>query len=183
MKLTNQSNLDGAIVYLAGPIQFAKDDGVNWRNELKSKLGDYLRVIDPCDKPEDKTLDVQEEKRHAKEMKKLGDYKALQDFVRKYRHLDLRYVDISDFIVALIDTDIHLCGTYDEIFNAERQRKPIIFIAANGKQRLPDWLFAFADLEYIVESVDECVDLIEKINSGVKPLNKKWVLARKYLNA
>ena len=46
--------LDGAVGYLAGPIEFAADDGVSWRENFKQACKDMglnLTFIDPTNKP------------------------------------------------------------------------------------------------------------------------------------
>ena len=60
--------------------------------------------------------------------------------MKEIRNVDLRMVDISDFIIANIDLDVHACGTYEEIVTANRQKKPIIVRMKQGKSHAPDWL-------------------------------------------
>ena len=43
------------------------------------------------------------------------------------RCVDLRMVDISDFLVVNLDPDIPTFGTHEEIANANRQRSPSSF--------------------------------------------------------
>ena len=45
--------LNGCVAYLCGPIDHAKDDGVEWRRTLTKQLAERygVKVLDPTDKP------------------------------------------------------------------------------------------------------------------------------------
>ena len=53
-------------------------------------------------------------------------YEELSGLMKTIRSVDLRLVDISDFLIVSLDLNTHPCGTYEEIFLANRQKKPII---------------------------------------------------------
>ena len=44
-------------------------------------------------------------------------------------HIDLRMVDVSDFIIAYCPTNIYSVGTVHEIVVARQQRKPVLFVS------------------------------------------------------
>ncbi len=44
-------------------------------------------------------------------------------------HIDLRMVDISDFVIAYCPTNIYSVGTVHEIVVARQQRKPVLFVS------------------------------------------------------
>jgi len=44
-------------------------------------------------------------------------------------HIDLRMVDISDFVVAYCPTNVYSVGTPHEIVVARQQRKPVLFVS------------------------------------------------------
>lgn len=186
MESQRMSNLDNAIIYLAGPINYAKDDGTQWRNDFKreiSIINPLIKVIDPTDKPEDPKINsnASEEKAYARKLRTKSRWNELKDYVKKYRHMDLRYVDASDCIVVYINTDVHMCGTYDEVFTAERQQKPILAIVEGGLEKLPDWMFAVLDLNTIFSSLKSCLFYLECLNNGKIDIPKEWVLFRKFL--
>jgi hypothetical protein len=177
------NKLKGAICYLSGPMEDAKDMGVEWRRKiikLFKENGVYIACIDPTNKPvEDK---FEEDVTRNKRLKEQESWDELVAYVKAFRRKDLRFVDLSDFIIALVDPKIHLCGTYNEIFEAERQKKPRFAIIDGGLKNLPSWLFAVFPLSCIFSSVEECVEHIRKLNSGELPLNDNWVLIREKLN-
>ena len=81
------------------------------------------------------------------------------------RSADLRCVDISDFIIAYIDLDIHACGTYEEIVTANRQKKPVLVWCKQGKEQAPNWLFFMLPHDHIFSSFDEILDYLHTINT------------------
>jgi nucleoside 2-deoxyribosyltransferase len=85
--------------------------------------------------------------------------------MKTIRSVDLRLVDISDFLIVNLDLDIHPCGTYEEIFWANRQKKPIIIHMVQGKQSTPDWLFGTIPHEMIFSSWEDIKNYLVDINS------------------
>ena len=185
--------LDEAIGYLSGPMEFVKDHGVEWRRkfiQLVQEAGLNIDVIDPTNKPGEC---IGEDPMHQVNLQKNGQFKELQQYVRNYRHLDLRYTDISDFLVVVVDPTVPQWGTSNETYLAEMQQKPTFFIVENGLHNLPRWLFdvidkvqsddpAVAQAEAnVFESVEEVVEELVALDSGKKPLSKEWVLVRKVL--
>ena len=63
------------------------------------------------------------------------------DLMKTIRSVDLRLVDISDFLIVNLDLDHYACGTWEELFLANRSKKPIVIHIEQGKQNTPDWLF------------------------------------------
>ena len=84
--------------------------------------------------------------------------------MKTIRSVDLRLVDISDFLIVNLDLDIHPCGTYEEIFWANRQKKPIIIHMVQGKENAPDWLFGTIPHEMIFSSWDDIKSYLGSIN-------------------
>jgi hypothetical protein len=70
-----------------------------------------------------------------------GNYDLVSSEMKEIRNTDLNAVDIVDFIIVNIDTEVHACGTYEEIFWANRMKKPVLVHCEQGKKGLPDWLF------------------------------------------
>ena len=82
------------------------------------------------------------------------------------RTLDLRCVDISDFIIASIDTDVHACGTYEEIAVANSQKKPVLIWCQQGKQKAPNWLFFMLPHQHIFGSLDGLLEYLLNVDTG-----------------
>lgn len=185
--------LDEATGYLSGAMEFVKDHGVEWRKKFihlvrEAKLD--IDLIDPTNKPGDS---IGENPMHQVELQKEGMFRELQDYVSNYRHLDLRYTDISDFLIVVVDPTIPQWGTSNETYLAEMQKKPTFFIVEHGLYNLPRWLFDVIDKiqstnpvraqkeANVFESIEEVVDELIKLNSGENPLSREWVLVRKVL--
>jgi len=176
--------LDKTLCYLVGPIDEDPDDGKVWRMKLKNKIIEKkigIQFLDPTDKLGNLAGEIGDEKAYHKKLKREHRWEELSKFMHKVGRHDLRQVDISDFIIAKIDRNIHLCGTYDEVFTADRQHKPILMIIEGGKENAPSWLFAFYDYNLMFDSDDECIEYLIKINDGEINIDDRWVLIRKYL--
>jgi len=86
--------------------------------------------------------------------------------MKTIRSVDLRLVDISDFLIVNIDLNIHPCGTYEEIFWANRQKKPIIIHITQGKNNTPDWLFGTIPHQMIYSDWNDIYAYLEHINNS-----------------
>ncbi len=184
--------LDGACCYLSGPMEYAADHGVEWRRkfvDLVWQAGLNVDFIDPTNKPGGDDLKIGENKSVQIDLQQSGQFVQLRDYVAKYRRYDLRFVDYSDFLVTLIDPKVHMCGTYDEIFTAERQHKPNFFICEGGLKKLPRWLFDVVDIDdsmkgtkcNVFETIQDVVKALKSLDIGLVPMSSKWVLIRKYI--
>lgn len=176
--------LKKAVAYLSGAMDAAPDLGMGWRDkftQLSAHLG--IVIINPCRKPPGCTVEVRNGHRVASTLRESKDWVGMQKFVNRLRREDLRYTDISDMLVVYIDPDVPSYGTPDEIYTAERQKKPLFCIIKGGIERLPVWLFGVFELHEIFSTVEECVSHLEKIDSGEIPLDARWVLIRDYLES
>jgi hypothetical protein len=80
------------------------------------------------------------------------------------RRVDLRLVDISDFLIVNLNLDIHPCGTYEEIFTANRCKKPILIHMEQGKNNAPDWIFGTVPHQMIFSRWDDLKSYLIHIN-------------------
>jgi len=171
-----------AIVYLSGAIDRAKDLGKGWRNEFIEKTSHLrMQIINPCNKPASSLHEVIGDFRTVEKMRQERKWEELQQFVKEFRHQDLRFTDASDFLVVYIDPDVPSCGTLNEVYTAEAQQKPCLCIIKGGIDKLPTWLFGVFRLDEIFSTLDECIDHINKIDSGETEMDRRWVLFRKQL--
>lgn len=174
--------LDDLCSYLAGPMNFAKDDGVLWRNKFKELMaegGVKAKFFDPTQKPDEAGELVKKEKEYCRKLKEKAMYEEVTRFVKSFQDVDLRAVQKSDFIVAMIDTSVHMFGTIEEIVRAHDQNKPIFAILPNGKMNAPDWSFGRIKHTEMFETIEDCANHIIGINNGDIYMDKRWVLVDK----
>ncbi len=168
--------LDHAVCYMSGAIEMAKDHGVGWRKkiiELSRQAGLKIDYIDPTEKPGEKHLNIGENVNHQARLQQEGKWRELRDYVRNYRRSDLRFVDISDFIIVSIDPTIAQWGTANELYVADSSNSRVV--------ALPLWLFDVVDLDdlNVYDSLEGIVSTLVDLNEGEEPLSDKWVLAHR----
>jgi len=176
--------LKGAVCYLAGAIDNASDDGIGWRQKLRKLLKDReidIKFLDPTDKVGGYAQEVGEEKRRNEDLRDSERWEELTKIMKSIVRLDLRQIDISDFVILKVDTSLHMCGSYSEASLADQQHKPVLVITKGGKKKTPTWLFGILDHNLFFDTEEDCVDYLELINSGRIKLSDKWVLIRKYI--
>lgn len=167
------NRLKGSRAYLCGPMDLAKDGGVGWRREIGSWLHFRgVKVFDPCNKPIDLGVEDAENRHLRLQWKEAGDFDKLSADMRIIRSVDLRMVDIVDFLVVNLDLEVPSCGTWEELFLANGQKKPIVVRFAQGKNRAPDWLFGtiphdmifgtWAEVHQYLEHIDRAKDFDAK---------------------
>lgn len=170
--------LQNSSVYLAGPIDNAKDDGTEWRRSFQNKCEAnnlFLNILDPTQSFAGYEAEIGKEKAKHLMLKKEGKWEELTDFMKKVVRKDLRQVDWAAFLIAKLDKDIPTCGTYHEIISADLQHKPVIIIAEDGKEHVPSWLFGILDYRYMFDSMDECIGFLLEVNNGSVELSDKWI--------
>jgi nucleoside 2-deoxyribosyltransferase len=170
------NRLNNQRVYLAGAMDRVADRGTGWRDSITPFLQDLgVVVFNPIKKPsvigmEDFTTHQLKQK-----LKNEQNYDELSKLMKVIRSVDLRLVDISDFLVVNLDLDTHPCGTLEEIFLANREKKPIIIHMVQGKQNAPDWLFGTIPHEMIFSSWNEIKNYLSHINcSEIINDHKRW---------
>ena len=167
MHFNSQNRLYGQKVYLAGAIDRVTDRGNGWRDEITPFLESLgIIVFNPIKKPTAIGQEDEETHKYKKLLKQQQSYDKLSELMKLIRSVDLRLVDISDFMIVNLDLDVHPCGTYEEIFWANRQKKSIIVHMVQGKQQAPDWLFGTIPHEMIFSSWSEIKDYLNHINTA-----------------
>ncbi len=169
MKMKAKNRLKGLRCYLAGPIDHAEDDGVGWRNEMTKWLEKKgVCVFDPCKKPisYQKYKEVDEEKTKMMALKASGRFFELAQRMKEIVHVDLRMVDISDFVIVYIDPNTPMCGTIHELINSLHQRKPTLVVVEGGRIHAPNWLFGIMDFNFMFDDFDELNKFLEHIDKG-----------------
>jgi len=152
--------------YLCGAMDRAKDAGIGWRrNTMWSQNHLGVQWLDPTRKPIDIGVEDLASRNRRREHKKAGRLGPVVDEMKPIRRVDLRMVDICDFIIVNLDLDIHACGTYEEIFLANRQKKPILVHIEQGKNNVPDWLLGTLPAEHIFDSWDDLYEYLNRVDS------------------
>jgi len=171
------NRLQNTTTYLAGGIDRVADGGVSWRRAIIPFLQSMRVVVfDPTNKPMDIAGENIENREYKEQLKRDKNYNELARKMREIRSIDLRLVDKSDFIVCYIDTLTFLCGTMEEIFLANRQKKPVLVVIEGGKDLLPDWLWGTLIPQHIFNNFDELKEYLRHINEDeVIDTCKRWV--------
>ena len=110
-RLTNQRT------YLAGAMDRVQDRGATWRESITPFLDSLgIVVFNPITKPTN--IGLEDEDTHAvkSKLKSQRRYDELSSMMKIIRSVDLRLVDISDFVIVNLDLDVHPCGSLEEIF-------------------------------------------------------------------
>lgn len=173
------NNLKASKVYLVGAMDRVFDGGKTWRQEVRPILESFgIYIIDPCNKPIVGVKEDDETRWWIDYYKETEQYDKIREKFGIIRSADLRCVDISDFIIAYIDLDVHACGTYEEIVTANRQKKPVLIWCKQGKSQAPNWLFFMLPHEHIFNSFDEILNYLKLVDQhgDVKSLSRWFFL-------
>ena len=138
--------LNNARVYLSGPMDFVHcrktEKEMGWRARISHFLKDLgITVFDPWAKPQvlgmydygregERTAQIREKWSYEQSEQARINRKQCADFFRETMHIDLRMVDISDFLIAYCPTNIYSVGTPHEIIVACEQHKPVLFVTS-----------------------------------------------------
>ena len=176
------SNLKGSRCYLAGAIENDLHPLHGWRNELKDRLRDLgIMWMDPCDKPI--AIGRETEKTQA-EMRKARENGHI-DYVKKQMTLiqaiDLRMVDVSDFMVFNYSEAVITTGTHQELARASEQHKPIIARIEGGRKKAPFWWYAELQPDLFCSDWDEVEEYLRSADAIHPDLlhtwsNNRWLL-------
>lgn len=169
--------LFGSRAYLIGAMDRVKDHGAGWREDLTPELHKLgVMVFNPLKKPTEEMSAMEDpiSRDRRKQWKLDGEYDKFSS-VKKIRSIDLNMTDKSDFIVANIDVEVHACGTYEELFWANRCKKPILIHCEQGKEHCPDWLFWTVPHCHIFSDWQSLLGHLDKINNGFEDSTNRWV--------
>jgi nucleoside 2-deoxyribosyltransferase len=152
-------------VYLAGAMDRVPDRGTTWRDNITPFLENLgVVVFNPIKKPTSVGLEDEESHLIKNKLKDQEKYDELSKIMKTIRSVDLRLVDISDFLIVNIDLEHHACGTYEEISLANRSKKPILIHVEQGKKHTPDWLFGTIPHQWFFSSWEELKKYLIHIN-------------------
>lgn len=151
--------------YLAGPMEYQADGGINWRAELTSrllKLG--IQVIDP-------TKDVTAGSSHVQtDLDKLAKYKQNRDWDSLYKLMhhvwimDKTAVDASDFLIVYCKDTDNMSGTIREMQEAYEYGKPIFLVIDGNPTKVRSHTLHMALRKgKIFQSFDELIDHLKLV--------------------
>lgn len=172
-----RSLLGGSTVYLSGPMDFlmsrVDEREHGWRARIASVLEAWgVRVFDPWFKPMVRNLgrygEEDETTTAARDAWQFDDTPGgagirsqLASAFWPVMHIDLRMVDLSDFVIACCPTNLYSVGTPHEIVVARQQRKPVLLVSP--PVRYPHW----RELEQRAADQPELRDLLEAVRHEV----------------
>lgn len=160
--------------YLGGAIEFADQCGVEWRQQLMNSFDDFGIIwLDPTNKPIDIGYEDIENHKRRRELKRRGEFEQVSKEMRLVRCVDLRMIDLSDFLIFNIDIDTYTTGTIEELTTANRQKKPIIVRIKQGKCNCPDWILGMIPHEMIFSCFEEICDYLKEVSVSDKTY-KRW---------
>ena len=159
--------LKGHTTYLIGPIDEVEDCGKDWREELKPFLWNMgMGVFDPCDKPIGKSEDsvTVEKVRSLKRSKRYGEARKV---MKEIVNVDLTLLDLSSILIAYIDKDVHMCGSYSELTYGALEKKSIYVVCKQGKDEVPNWLYGLLNPDLFYDSFTELKQALTSLNQGI----------------
>jgi nucleoside 2-deoxyribosyltransferase len=163
--------------YLCGAMDRVADGGETWRVALQRNLADLdIYWLDPTHKPIEVGIEDAALREEIRKLKHQGLYDEVAPPIKVIRAVDLRMVDISDFLVVNLNLEVHACGTYEELFLANRQKKPVIVHVEQGKENAPNWLFATLPHELIFSNWEDIQNYLRHVakDSAVQHFNR-WM--------
>jgi hypothetical protein len=163
--------------YLCGAMDRAPDLGEGWRIDLQRELCDLnVYWFDPTHKPIDIGAEDAIIRAEVDALKELGLYREAGQLVKPMRAVDLRMVDLSDFLVVNIDLDVFACGTLEELTLANREKKPIIIHVEQGKEKVPNWLLAMCPHEMMFSTWPEVHTYLREVAFAPRILHyNRWM--------
>ena len=173
----NKHRLWGMRCYLCGSMDKAEDRGEGWRSRITpflERMG--VVVLNPCDKPIKTGIEDKESTERRKQYIRDEDYESFAKEMKLIRHVDLRLVDLSDFIIVNLDINIPACGTYEELFLANKQLMPVLLRVPQGLDNVPHWIWGMLPKENIFSTWKDLKKYLNHINrdNNVDDLGR-WV--------
>lgn len=169
---------------IIGPMQYASGRSIRaFFTEELTKMN--ITVLDHYNKPflsnSIKESEGEELHRQFRQWMDVGEYDKLAAY-KDIRRNDLAIVEKSDFIIFHFIPGVVTVGSWEEFFLANSIKRPIFFITDGGKHLTPFWVMWTIPHNYIYNSKEEVLDVIQKINSGEKEIDSaRWRLLREDL--
>ncbi len=169
--MSDKITWDFMMVYLCGPIDYAKDRGVKWREDITPKLIEIgfkeSNILNPCNKPVGSYgRNLSEEQRISKEFRDKKDWGGLESLMKQIIKVDLRMVDKSDILIVNLSDCDRIVGSVHEIIAARYQHKPVYLIDNKGIENVSGWLIGLVGHSRIFSSVEDALAAIRRVKEG-----------------
>ena len=67
-----------------------------------------------------------------------------------------------------------MTGTLEEIFLANRSKKPVLIFCKQGRKAVSDWLYGTLPQKYIFENMEDLLLCLEKVDNGEETDTSRW---------
>jgi hypothetical protein len=152
----------------------APDNGSQWREKITPCLESLgMIVYNPLHKPIDIGREEISDKEICNKLKGEGRFEELSKEMHVVRCVDLKCVDKCDVVLVNLDTSMQICGTYEEIFWANRLKRPVIIMCPQGLTAIPNWLYGTLDYHLFFDNWDNVKQYFINISNGIIN-NKDW---------
>lgn len=164
-------------------MEYLEDSGKTWRSYIQEELRALnIKFFDPSQDNFIESLDEIDSKEKRLALMKDHNFDKIQKEMKFVRSYDLNLVDRSDFLVGHIIPKLASWGTAEELYTANRMKKPIFLSVDGGKEKTPLWLMGTLPHKYIYNDIDSIVKKIKSINSGETTIDsKRWRLLKNEL--
>ncbi len=156
--------LKGTKCYTIGNLEYSCfSNAKKWRSSLKQELKPLgITILSPLDKVfKNFPVEGKDFNAHLKEQLKLNNFDYVHEQMKHIRNRDLGMVDLSTFIIGVLNPDVPTFGTTDEIVTAKRNQKPVfLVIPERGYSGCPLWLTSYFKPNWVYK------DLITSFQNG-----------------
>lgn len=167
-------------IYLSGPIDFADDRGIAWRDVWTKSLIDigFLKkdILNPCRKPKGSSkLNLNKEAQLMTECRANKDWDGLMRLMDEIVRIDLKMCDDADIVVVNFPktqdgkSQIPTYGTMHEIVLSEQSKhqakikKHIYVVWEGGKNDCSAWLMWLVGHNNVFSTFDELLLELKRI--------------------
>ena len=147
--------------YLAGPMDRVPDGGEGWRKVAAKFLEECGAIAhNPCTKQSEVGKEDAVVRAKIAELKLKKEWDEVARLMEPIRTVDLSLVRQSDALICYMDIDVHMCGSYEEIYLAHRLGKRVFLVCPQGKAGVPNWLFDVLDHNLFFGTFDELYNFL-----------------------
>lgn len=128
--------------YFAGPMEFAKGSGADWRNRLTKSMEERDIVVkNPCKiETQDTGHSLRESHRLLQQAKENQDWETLNKFMNPTEDRDFKAIEESDFVVMYLDHSSGPGGTYCELEHCKELGIPVYGVCTTGFGKENSWI-------------------------------------------
>jgi len=128
-------------VYLAGPMEYAPQDGLDWRIEYAKELGEYLGI--ECVIPNHEEKHIVPDQAKFRQLKKEKPYEYIK-IMRQLKEMDLNIVQNVDAVICNWNGEM-MSGTVGEAQHATFHGVPVFLVTKKPLSDVPGWFLSCCD--------------------------------------